>query len=118
RAMQVFTLLNPANKARTPEETARYRAEPYVVAADVYSTPAHVGRGGWSWYTGSASWMYRIGIEWLLGFQLRGNTLTFNPHIPKTWNGFDITYRYYQSTYAIHVENRGGGKLILELDGV
>ena len=98
----------------------RYRVEPYVVAADVYAEPPHVGRGGWTWYTGSAGWMYRAGIEWLLGFRLRGAALHVNPCIPRAWSGFTLTFRYHAAIYLIQVENphgvtRGVGRI--ELDG-
>ncbi len=73
KAAEIFSMLNPINRALTPEAALRYKVEPYVVAADVYSEPPHVGRGGWTWYTGSAAWMYRAGLEWILGCRLRGD---------------------------------------------
>src|SRR5207253_6123460 len=79
RALELFDLLNPVRCAATPEAVARYRVEPYVVAADVYSNPQHLGRGGWTWYTGSAGWLYRVGLETILGFQLRGDRLRLDP---------------------------------------
>ena len=98
-------MLNPINRALTPEAAFRYKVEPYVVAADVYSEPPHVGRGGWTWYTGSAAWMYRAGLEWILGCRLRGATLLLNPCIPRNWPGFEVTLRYRSSRYEIEVEN-------------
>jgi cyclic beta-1,2-glucan synthetase len=80
--VELFSLLNPVNYSRTPEEVARYRAEPYVVAADVYSVPPHTGRGGWTWYTGSAGWMYRVGIEAILGLTLRARRAAHRPLHP------------------------------------
>jgi cyclic beta-1,2-glucan synthetase len=79
--------------------------EPYVVAADVYAEPPHVGRGGWTWYTGSAGWMYRAGVEWLLGFRFRGATLQLDPCIPRAWRRFEIAFRYHSSRYLVVVEN-------------
>jgi cyclic beta-1,2-glucan synthetase len=98
----------------------RYKVEPYVVAADVYSEPPHVGRGGWTWYTGSAAWMYRAGLEWLLGCRLRGATLHLDPCIPKHWPGFQVSLRFGATRYEIAVENPGGvnrGLASLQLDG-
>ena len=87
----------------------RYRVEPYVVAADVYSVPPHTGRGGWTWYTGSAGWMYRLGLESILGIHRAGDALRIAPHIPADWPGYDVTYRWGAATYRIHVHNRGNG---------
>ncbi len=120
RAMELFALLNPANKVRTPADVARYRAEPYVVAADVYSNPAHVGRGGWTWYTGSASWMYRIGIEELLGLTLNRGALRINPCIPKTWPRYEAVVRTSTAQFHLVVENPNGvtrGVKSIEVDG-
>ena len=87
-------MLNPINHASTRADTYRYKVEPYVACADVYAEPTHVGRGGWTWYTGSAGWMYRAGLEWILGFRLEGATLVIDPSIPKSWPGFEITFQY------------------------
>ena len=98
---------------------AVYQTEPYVVAADVYGEPPHVGRGGWTWYTGSAGWMYRAGLEWLLGFHLEGNRLRLAPCIPSHWPGFEIAFKYRSSRYEIRVENPGSvarGMAYAELD--
>ena len=94
RAMKLFGLLNPIHHSDSPEKVALYKVEPYVVAADVYGAPPHTGRGGWTWYTGSAAWLYRIGLEALLGFHLRGSRLQIEPCIPPDWPGYEITYRY------------------------
>ncbi len=121
RAGALFSLLNPINHALTPSAYRRYKVEPYVVAADVYSCPPHTGRGGWTWYTGSASWMYRTGIEWILGFRVEGNTLVLDPCIPKAWPGFEVLFRHGSSTYEITVENpsrTGHGIDSVNLDGV
>jgi cyclic beta-1,2-glucan synthetase len=120
KAGELFSLLNPMNHASTRAGVYRYKVEPYVVAADIYAEPPHVGRGGWTWYTGSAGWMYRAGIEWLLGFRVRGSTLHFDPCIPRAWRRFEITFRYHASRYEITVENPRGvsrGVSGIEVDG-
>lgn len=106
RAYEWFRLLNPVEHARTPEEVARYQVEPYVVAADVYAHPMHCGRGGWTWYTGSAAWMYRLAVQAILGLQLRGEAFTVAPCVPRAWPGFEIRYRDGGTTYTITVENQ------------
>ncbi|HEV8634606.1 MAG TPA: glucoamylase family protein [Chloroflexota bacterium] len=120
RAHELFTLLNPINHAATPEGRERYKAEPYVVAADVYAAPQHVGRGGWSWYTGSAGWLYRLAVEMLLGLELCGDRFALDPTIPSTWPGFELTYRRGATVYRVRVENPLGverGVARVELDG-
>ncbi len=94
RAMEVFNMLNPIRRTATRADVQRYKVEPYVVAADVYSEAPHAGRGGWTWYTGSAGWMYRAGLEWILGFRVRENRLTLVPCVPPEWPGFSIQYRH------------------------
>ncbi|MFL5733805.1 MAG: GH36-type glycosyl hydrolase domain-containing protein, partial [Chloroflexia bacterium] len=106
-AYRLFSMLNPISHVQTPEDLARYKAEPYVVAADIYSHPQHIGRGGWTWYTGSASWLYRAGVEYILGLKRRGKYLTVEPCIPSHWPGYRITYRFGTSTYNIQVERSG-----------
>ena len=121
RAGELFALLNPINHTSTRAGLYRYRVEPYVVAGDVYAEAPHSGRGGRTWYTGSAGWMYRAGIEWLLGFRLRGALLFVDPCIPRTWSGFSITFRYHASRYEVRVENPHGvtrGVSRVEIDGV
>ena len=120
-AAEILAMLNPITRASTPAGVARYKVEPYVVAADVYAEPPHVGRGGWTWYTGSAGWMYRAGLESLLGFRLRGARLVVDPCIPRAWPGFTIAFRYRSAQYTIVVENPQGvnrGVASVELDGV
>ena len=120
KAGELFSILNPINRSNTRAGIHRYKVEPYVACADVYSVPPHVGRGGWTWYTGSAGWMYRAGLEWILGFRLRGDTLLFDPCIPSGWRGYEITFRYHSARYEISVENPRGvcrGVAQLELDG-
>jgi cyclic beta-1,2-glucan synthetase len=120
KAGELFSLLNPINHASTRAAIHRYKVEPYVVCGDVYAEPAHVGRGGWTWYTGSAGWMYRAGLEWILGFRLRGANLLIDPSIPKAWRHFEIVFRYRSTRYEIAVENPHGvsrGVTRVELDG-
>jgi cyclic beta-1,2-glucan synthetase len=104
-AGDLFSLINPINHGKSRTDIHRYKVEPYVMAGDVYATPAHLGRGGWTWYTGSAGWMYRGALEWLLGFRLRGDALYFDPCIPEKWDGFEIAFRYHATHYRIKVEN-------------
>jgi cyclic beta-1,2-glucan synthetase len=99
----------------------RYKVEPYVVAADIYSVAPHAGRGGWTWYTGSASWMYRAGLEWILGFRVRAGTLQLTPNIPADWPSFEIFFRHASARYQILVENPhrvSRGVARVELDGM
>ena len=111
QAHELWRMLSPINHADTPEAVARYKVEPYVVAADVYGVPPHVGRGGWTWYTGSASWLYRAALETLLGLTVRGDTLRFDPRIPANWPGFEVEYRHGKTTYRCRVENPTGVEL-------
>ena len=114
RAWELFRMINPVNHALSAEAVATYKIEPYVVAADVYAVQPHTGRGGWSWYTGSAGWMYRLVVESLLGIRLEGETLRFAPCIPADWPSFTIHYRYRESLYHITVSqtaNDGDGTL-------
>src|SRR5262245_20913195 len=120
KANELFSILNPINRASTRAGVHRYKVEPYVIAADVYAERPHVGRGGWTWYTGSAGWMYRAGLEWLLGFRLRGSTLHLDPCIPRAWQRFQIEFRYHASHYEITIENPQGvtrGVASMEIDG-
>jgi cyclic beta-1,2-glucan synthetase len=121
KASELFSMLNPINRSATPAGLDRYKVEPYVVCADVYSHPQHVGRGGWTWYTGSAGWMFRAGLEWILGFRVQGPTLLLDPCIPGTWPRFELEYRYHSARYEIVVENPEGvtrGVAGWVLDGV
>ncbi len=118
-------MLNPIHHSDSAEAVARYKVEPYAACADVYSVAPHIGRGGWTWYTGSAGWLYRAGLEAVLGFQLRGDRLRIDPCIPKSWPGFQLTYQrcgrqYAITRYVITVENPGHvchGVTRVELDG-
>jgi len=108
KAWDSFRLINPINHARTLREAWIYKVEPYVIAADVYSEPPHVGRGGWSWYTGASGWMYKAGVESILGFNKQGDTLIMDPCIPEKWTSYSIRYQYMETTYEIHVSNPNG----------
>lgn len=105
RALELFSLMNPVNHSDGRDAVERYKVEPYVACADVYSVAPHVGRGGWTWYTGSGAWLYRAGLEAILGFRLKGDRLLIDPSIPETWRGFQIRYRHGKTTYEIAVEN-------------
>jgi cyclic beta-1,2-glucan synthetase len=114
-------MLNPINHARTGAAVQRYKVEPYVIAADVYAEPPHVGRGGWTWYTGSAGWMYRAGLESILGFRLHGGQLVIDPCIPRAWPGFEIGFRHRSARYEVVVDNPkkvSRGVASVEVDGV
>jgi len=120
RAMHLYQMINPVTHGLTPEDVATYKVEPYVVAADVYTADGHLGRGGWTWYTGSASWLYRVGLEAILGFTKRGDKLEMNPCIPSSWDGYEVEYRYGSSVYCIAVSNPSGvqrGVASVEVDG-
>jgi len=120
-AAALFALLNPINRTSTRTGVRRYKVEPYVVAADVYSVAPHVGRGGWTWYTGSAGWLYRAGIEAILGLHVQGTQLMLTPCIPKEWPRFDVTFRYRSARYEIAVVNPdgvSGGVASITLDGL
>lgn len=104
RAVELFQMINPLTHTATEEGVERYKVEPYVVAADVYTNPAHPGRGGWTWYTGSSSWMYRVALESILGFRKTGNLLFIEPVVPDAWPSFRIEYRHGSTLYRIEVE--------------
>jgi cyclic beta-1,2-glucan synthetase len=114
-------MVNPINHARDAAGVERYRVEPYVVAADVYSQDRHVGRGGWTWYTGSAGWMYRVGIETILGITLHRGALRIDPCIPRGWKSYEVIYRTSSAEFRISVANPDGvcrGVRSVEIDGV
>lgn len=120
RGGELFSLLNPINHASTRAGLHKYKVEPYVAAADIYAVGPHIGRGGWTWYSGSAGWMYRAGLESILGFKLRGDRLRIEPCIPRWWRDYAITYRRGTTTYRINVENPHGvssGVALVEVDG-
>ncbi len=120
RAFELFQFLNPIEHTRDPSAVQRYKVEPYVLAGDVFSLPPLTGRGGWSWYTGSAAWLYRVGLESILGLKRAGDCLTLDPCIPPDWKGFEMTYAYRSATYHIVVENPQGrehGVASVSVDG-
>lgn len=120
KAAHLFSLLNPIHHASDWDGLHRYKVEPYAMAADVYSEPPHEGRGGWTWYTGAAAWLYRAGLEWILGFRKEGSALRLDPCIPREWKGFEIVYRHGDAVYRITVENPSGvsrGVSRITLDG-
>jgi cyclic beta-1,2-glucan synthetase len=119
-ACRLFGYLNPVNHSRSRALIHAYKVEPYVVAADVYSQSPHTGRGGWTWYTGAAGWLYRVGLEWILGLRKRGDALLIDPCIPAEWPGFEVVYRHGDARYAITVENPDGvcrGVTAVTVDG-
>ena len=120
-AHNLFRMLNPIARADTPAKVDRYQGEPYVVAADISNQAGRVGRAGWTWYTGSAGWMYRLGLEAILGLRRRGDALQFEPCIPKAWPSYRIDYRFGRSLYSIEVHNPDGvshGVREVMLDGL
>jgi cellobiose phosphorylase len=106
-AWRLFSLLNPIRRADSPQRASTYKVEPYVMAADVYSAKGHEGRGGWTWYTGSAAWMYRLLVEELLGLRLEVDTLSFSPLLPPEWGGYTLHYRYRNTFYHIRIVKAG-----------
>jgi len=120
KAGELFRMLNPINRTASRAGVQRYKVEPYVISGDVYGEPPHVGRGGWTWYTGSAGWFYRAGTEWILGFRVRGKMLCIDPCIPRSWQSYSINFRYHSTTYKVRVENPRGvsrGISRVEFDG-
>jgi len=119
QSAQLVSMLNPINHALDPQACERYRLEPYVLAADVYSQPPHAGRGGWSWYTGSAAWLYRLLHEVVFGLERRADTLRFRPRVPASWTRFKLHYRYYQTFYHLVFTQAPAaqGAIRLTLDG-
>jgi cyclic beta-1,2-glucan synthetase len=120
RAVELFQMINPLAHTATPEGVARYKVEPYVVAADVYTADGQLGRGGWTWYTGSASWMYRVALEAILGFDKKGERLRVQPRVPASWPQLAIDYRFGRSSYHIVVQKPGLlrlGDAMITVDG-
>ncbi|MDD4035743.1 MAG: glucoamylase family protein, partial [Bacilli bacterium] len=121
KAYQYYQMINPINRSLNKKDVLKYKVEPYVIAADIYANPMHVGRGGWTWYTGSASWAYKIGLEEIIGFNKVGDTFTINPNINSEWNQYKITYKYKNTVYNIEVNNEkhlSSGKVKIVLDKV
>jgi glycosyl hydrolase family 36/glycosyl hydrolase family 65 len=120
-AAEAFSILNPIARTRTRDGVTRHRVEPYAAAADFYSEGPHVGRGGWTWYTGSAGWLSRAGLEWILGLRVRAERLEVEPCIPRGWPGFEVRLRWRSSRYVVSVENPSSvsrGVVSIGLDGV
>jgi cellobiose phosphorylase len=121
RAWELYAMLSPVNHGGRPEEIERYKVEPYVMAADIYGTEPHTGRGGWTWYTGAAGWMYRLTVETLLGLHLEVDQLRIAPCIPAHWDAYKIHYRYRETLYHITVKNAGdqpGHAIRVSVDGL
>jgi cyclic beta-1,2-glucan synthetase len=119
-AFALFSFVNPIARIVSREYFATYKVEPYAVAADIYSEPPHTGRGGWTWYTGSAGWLYRAGIEYILGVRIRGQVLSLAPCIPRHWDSYQVDVRFRSARYRISVDNRaqiGNGIAALIVDG-
>jgi cellobiose phosphorylase len=116
RAWELLSMINPVNHAGSMQEVSTYKVEPYVVAADVYAVSPHIGRGGWTWYTGSAGWMYRLITESLLGLRREGASLSFTPCLPADWESFMVHYRYRETIYHITVtqtsDNNAAGVIV------
>ena len=112
RAWELLAMINPVNHASSPQAVATYKVEPYVVAADVYALSPHIGRGGWTWYTGSAGWMYRLILESLLGLTLEVDKLIFSPCLPAEWEDLRIHYRYRETVYHIHITQVEAGAAV------
>lgn len=108
KATELYRMINPIEHARTKEASKKYKVEPYVIAADVYGASNLAGRGGWTWYTGSSSWYYKAGIEYLLGLKIEKGYLKFEPCIPKDWKEYQIQYKWKESIYNIRVKNLDG----------
>lgn len=121
KAFNLFNIINPINHTRTLIECRKYKTEPYVMAADVYGASPHTGRGGWTWYTGSSGWFYKVGLEYILGFRVEGEKLYMNPCIPKDWDRYNIKYKYLDTNYTIKVENPyrlNTGIRYMKVDGI
>jgi cellobiose phosphorylase len=124
RAWELFSLINPVRHGSSASAMAVYKVEPYVVAADVYAVSPHIGRGGWTWYTGSAGWTYRLILESLLGLRLHVDKLHFAPCLPAEWDGFKLRYRYRRTVYQIAViqvqtvASKKVGPVSISVDGV
>jgi cellobiose phosphorylase len=120
RALELWNLINPIYHATTSADVEQYKVEPYVVCADIYGAPPHTGRGGWTWYTGSAGWLYRVALEAILGLRPAGDTLHLEPCIPAGWSGYEVTFRHRSATYRVQVDNPAAvcrGVLSVSVDG-
>ena len=113
-AYEIYQMVNPIQHSKTDKEVETYMVEPYVIAADIYSNPDHKGRGGWTWYTGSSGWFYRVGLEYICGFTLRGEELEITPHMPTKWTEIKINYHYLDTIYQIVVSKEEKSKIIVD----
>jgi cellobiose phosphorylase len=118
RAWELLGMINPLRHGGSPAQTAVYKVEPYVMAADVYAVAPHTGRGGWTWYTGSAGWMYRLVLESLLGVRLAADRLHLTPCLPAGWPGFELRYRYRETVYRITVRQNTDAGVTVSVDGI
>ena len=114
-AYYLYSMINPVHRTQTVADVLKYKVEPFCMAADIYSNPQHRGRGGWTWYTGSASWAYKTGMESILGLRKEGERLTIDPHIPTEWPAFTLEYREGRSVYVIHYKQGGDHPMVIEL---
>ena len=114
RAYRYYQMINPINRTQKEEAVNKYKVEPYVIAADIYSSEHFAGRGGWTWYTGSAGWFYRVGVEEILGIKKHGNKLIVRPNIPIAWDGYKAVYHYEDTTYNIEVIKNNKEGLFLD----
>ncbi|MDD4092445.1 MAG: protein ndvB, partial [Smithellaceae bacterium] len=118
RAWDVMNIVNPINHTRSPEDVEIYKVEPYVVSSDIYAVAPHIGRGGWTWFTGSAAWMYRLIVESLIGLTLKNGKLSFSPCLPHSWKGVKISYRYGETLYSIVIRQIAGATIAMTRDGL
>ena len=114
RAYKYYQMINPINRSLDKKSIDTYKVEPYVIAADIYSKVGYEGRGGWTWYTGSSGWFYRVGIEEIIGLKKRGDKLYIEPHVPREWKNYEITYKYLDTTYNIKVILDSKNKIIID----
>ena len=110
KATELYRMINPIEHARTKEASKKYKVEPYVIAADVYGASNLAGQGGWTWYTGSSSWYYKAGIEYILGLKIEKGYMKIEPCIPKEWKEYQIQYKWKESIYNIRIKNPNGKK--------
>lgn len=108
KATELYRMINPIEHARTMDAAKKYKVEPYIIPADIYGANNLAGRGGWTWYTGSASWYYKAGVEFILGLKIKNGVMSFEPCIPKEWKEFNIKYKWKNSFYNIVVKNPNG----------
>lgn len=121
KAFELYKMINPIEHARTKEMAQKYKVEPYVIPADIYGAGNLVGRGGWTWYTGSSCWYYKAGVEYILGIKIEKGILKINPCIPKDWKTFSVRYKWKNTLYNILVENPNGNEIGVKkivIDGI